>query len=945
MAEALKILTLGHLPEQVTTALGTFKTLTVSWDDTRRSAANGSAIEADDTPWDIVLVGDFSTPEKLISVIHRLRSRGLGVPVLVISDPLDPDSVAETIRAGASAWIRSQDVNLLVTILQSVALSNGTLSTDGNDSEETGNLVERLLSATRKLNLMITREQDPDQMLQSACSTIVRTLGYSLAWIMVSGKNRIRVQSAGSVDPEAFQRFPKQAHEGEFPPCKGRWDASQRSSVILRPEIHCDLCPLAANDGSQHSVCIGIHSNLFDWGILSVAVPAGSNIDSREQTILRELAANIAAGLEIIEAERQRAEGEQRFKMIMDASADAVFVTDRKGRCVYVNTAAAELLGYSEEALMSMDIEDLTPSDEMEKRKKQFQQLLEAGHILTEFEILGKGGRSILTELNAVVLPNGMVYGSCRDLTPRRQAIEALRETSQRLQLAARAGNVGLWDWDLVTQHVHFSAEWKAQIGYGDDELQSSYEVWQSRLHPDDGPSVIQEVERSLVPPFPPLNVEFRFRHRDGSYRWILSQGQVQIGPGNTPTRMLGSHIDLTRAKEKEQKILDLERQFLHAQKMESMGLLAGGVAHDFNNLLMIILGQCDLMTDQLHAQDPILGDVEQIRDCAQRAADLTRQLLAFSRKQVLEVQTVKPSQLVSKLQVMLQRLIPETIHMELLANPESGWIRTDPGQLEQVMVNLVVNARDAMPHGGNLCIDVADVSFDSPRSNNLNHEVQPGSYVMLAVSDTGVGMDAETLSRAFEPFFTTKPEGKGTGLGLSTVYGIVKQTQGFLECESKVGTGTTFRAFFPRVEPATGHPEDVQASFQAAEAMETILVAEDNDGVRKLVSSILTNSGYTVLTASNGGEALIACQRHEGRIHLLVSDVVMPAVTGGELARELRAIQPGMKVLFMSGYSYDAVCQDDSNYEGFSFIQKPFSRQALLDKVRQALNAGRENT
>jgi nitrogen-specific signal transduction histidine kinase/ActR/RegA family two-component response regulator len=383
-----------------------------------------------------------------------------------------------------------------------------------------------------------------------------------------------------------------------------------------------------------------------------------------------------------------------------------------------------------------------------------------------------------------------------------------------------------------------------------------------------------------------------------------------------------------------------LEAQLRHSQKMEGVGQLAGGIAHDFNNLLTVINSYSAMVLDELDFSNPFARKgLEQIKEAGYRAASLTRQLLMFSRQQVLEPKVLDLNEVVSNTAKLLRRLIGEDITQVLCLHPALGRVKIDPGQLEQVIMNLAVNARDAMSGGGQLTIETNNVELDQAyaRTHAL---VEPGPYVMLAVSDTGCGMDAVTQARIFEPFFTTKGVGKGTGLGLATVDGIVRQSGGNLWVSSEVGTGTTFRIYLPRVEQTSELPESGAAQAELLRGSETVLLVEDEDMVRALAQAILERCGYHVLTAGNGQAALRFAQESQGPIHLLLTDTIMPVMNGPELAKQLRSIRPETKVLFMSGYTDKVIAYTAALEPGTAFLQKPFTPQTLTQKVHEVLNA-----
>ncbi len=379
-----------------------------------------------------------------------------------------------------------------------------------------------------------------------------------------------------------------------------------------------------------------------------------------------------------------------------------------------------------------------------------------------------------------------------------------------------------------------------------------------------------------------------------------------------------------------------LEGQLLQAQKMEAVGRLAGGVAHDFNNLLTVILSYSDLLLEDLPPEIPDRADVAEIRKAAVAASSLTRQLLAFSRQQVLEPRVLDVNTVVASTEKLLTRLLGEDVSLTTTLAAALGAVKVDPGQLEQIIMNLAVNARDAMPRGGRLSIETANVEMDE--SYVRGHPLaRPGHYVMLAVSDTGIGMDAATQARIFEPFFTTKEAGKGTGLGLATVYGIVRQSSGFIWVYSEPGHGTSFKIYLPRVDEPVS-PAGAPAP-QVVGGSETVLVVEDVAAVRAVTRQMLERQGYCVLEAANGATALSLARQHQSAIHLLVTDVVMPEVSGRELADQLVQLRPDMKVLFMSGYTDDAVVRHGILQEGIAYLQKPFTPDTLARKVRAVLD------
>jgi two-component system cell cycle sensor histidine kinase/response regulator CckA len=426
---------------------------------------------------------------------------------------------------------------------------------------------------------------------------------------------------------------------------------------------------------------------------------------------------------------------------------------------------------------------------------------------------------------------------------------------------------------------------------------------------------------------------------KPGAYRHRKKDGRIidvditlhKFALGNAPC-VLAVALDITERNR-------MELQLRQAQKMEAIGSLAGGVAHDFNNLLSVILSYSRMLSESLKPGDPMRDDLQEISQAGLRAADLTRQLLAFSRQQVLEPRVLDLNAVIKGVAKMLRRLVGEDVDLSLVSALELGAVRADPGQVEQVLMNLVVNSRDAMPDGGKLTIETANVALDSSYAA-AHPGVVAGRYVMLAVSDSGSGMDAATRERIFDPFFTTKEMGTGTGLGLATVFGIVQQSGGHIWVYSEQGVGTTFKVYLPQTDSAYDAPAVTSSDVVVTRGTETILLVEDEEAVRVLTRTILERHGYRVIEAQSGGDALLICEQHTATIHLLLTDVVMPRMSGRKLAERLSSVRPEMKVLYMSGYTDDSIVRHGVLESGVAFLQKPITPETLTQKLREVLDS-----
>jgi PAS domain S-box-containing protein len=511
-----------------------------------------------------------------------------------------------------------------------------------------------------------------------------------------------------------------------------------------------------------------------------------------------------------------------------------------------------------------------------------------------------------------------------------RNLFELLSRSQKMLQDAQRTAHIGSWEWDIGVDRIVWSDELYRIFGQDPETFHPTLPGFLGVVHPDDRAEIQARIEDWMETGDPSKSI-LRVVKRDGEIRSLLSDGSVVRDETGRTVRIFGTCQDVTEQRQ-------LEDQLRQSQKMEAVGRLAGGVAHDFNNLLTVIQGYADLLLDEAAADEPTghTEAIEQIRVASQRAAALTSQLLAFSRQQVLESKVLDLNAIVSNLAPMLHRLIGENITLVTNLDPEGSSVVADAGQIGQVVMNLVVNSRDAMPQGGILTIETGSV--DSAELPDVESGTPPGRYARLTVKDTGVGLSPEVKARVFEPFFTTKEVGKGTGLGLATVYGIVKQSGGFVQLHSEPGQGATFDVYLPCVEGETPRVKLTSGVAPALPSEKVVLLIEDEDAVRKLLSSVLGSQGYTVLKAGGGEEAIRAASDHPGPIHLIISDVVMPGIGGPETVAEILRARPGTRVIFMSGYTDDRVVRHDLTDAGRHFLQKPFSPATLLKKMREVL-------
>ena len=515
-------------------------------------------------------------------------------------------------------------------------------------------------------------------------------------------------------------------------------------------------------------------------------------------------------------------------------------------------------------------------------------------------------------------------------LSESKQAEEALQKREAKLRTIFERVAVGIGLVDLEGRLMESNPALQEILGYSEKELQNR--VFTEFTHPDDLTADTNLYKELLEGKRDHHQTEKRFIRKDGEIVWSLQNVSLVRASGGEPLFMIFMVEDITERKR-------LENHFLQSQKMETVGRLAGGISHDFNNILTVIKGYSQLLLSELNEDHPLRENLEEIKKATERAEDLTRQLLAFSRRQVMEMKVIGLNHLIKNLEKMLRRVIGEDIELTTVLTDDLGRIKTDPAQIEQVILNLAVNARDAMPSGGKLTLETTNVELDKDYAHT-HISVAPGRYVMLSVSDTGCGMTPEVKERIFEPFFTTKGQGKGTGLGLSTVYGIVKQSGGNIWVYSEPGEGTTFKIYIPRVEEEIDALPSQEEILDLPKGNETVLLVEDDPSVWNLADRFLRGQGYKVLGATNGNEAIQIAQEHlKEKIHLLLTDMVMPQMGGKELVGRFKSLHPEIKVLFISGYTDSAITHHGLSEPDTALLQKPFLLTSLAIKVREVLD------
>jgi two-component system, cell cycle sensor histidine kinase and response regulator CckA len=639
--------------------------------------------------------------------------------------------------------------------------------------------------------------------------------------------------------------------------------------------------------------------------------------------------------LQIHRIRRQLMEREELFRLISENAADLIAVVDMDGRRIYNSMAYQKVLGYSPEELKgSSSLGEVHPDDRPRVMAAAAEARRTGVGANLEYRIRHKDGTwRVLESTSSVILnekgvPSKLVIVN-RDITERKRASDALRLSEGSFRSMIENAPYGIYRATAAGQLLRVNPALQKMLGYD-----SAVELLKMNLARDlySEPQQHQRIIDLLATEKGFKDVEVEWTRKDGSLTKARCSGLLV-----TDESEQDAYFEVFAEDATEKRLL--ERQLQLAQKMEAIGRLSGGIAHDFNNLLGVIIGYSEVLKKRLDVANPLREHAEEIEKAGQRAASLTRQLLAFSRQQVLAPAVLNLNALLTDLGKMLPRLIGEDVELALKLDPKIGLVKADQSQIEQVVMNLVVNARDALPRGGKLIVETSNVT--------LNHAytlLHPGSrvgpYVLLSVTDNGTGMSLETLAHLFEPFFTTKERGKGTGLGLATVYGVVKQSGGYIWVDSEPGKGSSFKVYLPQIDEPVSAPVVTVLPAESFQGAETILLVEDAGPLRKLAHALLEQNGYHVLAAEHGAEALKIAEQKTRHIDLLLTDVIMPGMTGRELADRLVGQQAGLRVLYMSGYTDSAIADQGVLEPGTYLLHKPFTEEALIQKVREVLDA-----
>jgi len=845
--------------------------------------------------WDAVL-SDYTLPEFGASAaLKAIRNADPNLPFIVVSGTVGEEAAVETMRAGANDYVLKQNLARLAPALDRELREAANRRARHRASEalrQSEERYRRLFEAAQDGILIVNADT---RQIIDANPFLQNLLGYQHQELVGKELWEIGLFKDIEANKTAFRKLQEQGYV--------RYDNHPLKTKVGRP------------------IEVEFVNNIY---IVDDARVIQCNI--RDVTDQKQSAAALRTS-----EERYRTLIEATAAIVWDSPGSGEFDSDQPGWTAFTGQTLDQHRGWG--------WLDAIHPDDREKSSEAWAAAVKNGRLyLMEQRVRRTDGEYRHMSVRAVPIfdAGGAIrewVGVHTDVTDQRRTEEAALSSQQRLKHVLASNPAVLFTLTVADSKIHeinwISDNLQEMLGYSPEEaLVAGW--WLGNIHAEDREGVITQTHEELFGQEYTTH-EYRFRHQNGQYRWTRNEIRLIRDESGQAVEAIGAWTDITARRL-------LEDQFHQAQKMDAFGQLAGGVAHDFNNLLTVINGYSDLLLLSLPTNDPSRDLIAEIHKAGERAAALTRQLLAFSRQQVLAPRLLNLNEVVTDIDKMLRRLIGEDVRLTTTLDSQPWAIRADPGQIEQVLLNLAVNARDAMPKGGRLTIETRNLELDETYGRS-HKDARVGPHILLSVSDTGSGMPPGVMSKIFEPFFTTKAPGKGTGLGLATVYGIVKQSGGHVTVYSEMGVGTTFKVYLPRVEQASDGPKAPTRVLIPPRGTETILLAEDEAGVRTLTATILKGCGYKVLEVADGDEALRVAITHDAPIHLLMTDVVMPGMGGRTLAKQLAVQRPGLRVLFMSGYTDDAVIRHGVLKDGVSFIQKPFSPVALAFKVREVLD------
>lgn len=869
----------------------------------------------------------------------------------VLTKPCDPEEVLSTVDVVLGTTPPDPVPPTQVFSRENLQLLNDELVRKADDLRRSN---ERLMALVEHC-LQLGSERSPEQLLRGLCNAAREIIGARFALVGLVSEEKGHHLAASGMDTSISARLTQpDPRQGIIKSVIGK----KGSQYVVNP----DGDPVALGLPSTFpriQLFLGVPilspDRVYGWmGLIDkVGADAFTEEDERlacllaaqvgrvyENRHLYDVLLSRTARLEREIADRNRAEealrqSEERFRGAFEYTKVAMVLTNADHRFIRVNAAFSVLFGYSQSDLLQLGLIDIVHPDDLPANLARRESLLagDSDYFQIEERYIHKAGHVVwgLTNVSIVRDSDGLpllYVGQVQDITRRKQAEEALLAAQYRLESVVSSSPSVLF----TLSHETFGLTWvsaniREMIGFTVEETLCQ-DWWKERIHPEDLKQVLAGNKELQIRG--QIGREYRLQNREGHFRWFREELRLIREVGSEPIEIVGSWLDITEHRQ-------LQDQLRQAQKLEVVGRLAGGVAHDFNNLLTVIVGYSELLANSLHPDDVLRNFTQEIRKAGNKGATLTHQLLAFSSKQLLVPEVIDPNNLLREMKRALIRLVGDRITLEFIEQPDVWTISVDSGQMEQVIMNLVSNARDAMPQGGKIRIETLNVRLDQTHAST-HPDILAGEYVSIAIHDTGMGMDEATQAQIFEPFFTTKSPDKGTGLGLAVVHGFIRQSNGTVEVKSELGVGSTFKLYLPRSKETLRPATPLIGSTESGSSSETILLVEDEDGVRAYVRVVLETSGYTILEADNDEAAVQICRNHPEVIHALIADTTILNTSGLQLAERVLRIRPDVKILFLSGSSDDPLQSDSVLGTYHPVLQKPFTPGALVSKIQEVL-------
>jgi len=908
-------------------------------------------LEFIDGPHDVILV-DYNLPGyDALRALAVLKERGLEIPTIVVTGTVGEEIAVECIKKGADDYLlKDRMVRLGAAVRQ--AVRNRELLVERRNSEARILHLNKVLKAVREVNQLIVRERNPERLLAEACDVLVGTRGFRMVWIgLAEPGNDVVVPAAWAGEGADFLQEARINLAGEY-------GSGPTSTAILegRPNVCQDVASdprmapwrrSALSRGFASILAAPIRFENRVFGALVGYKEKPHAFDGEEIHLLSELAGDIGFALQSIEerSRRKKAEealraSEEYYRNLVEISPDAILHVAVDGKILHCNYRTCIALGYtSRDEIIGRNAFDMIAPEDARRGRDNFRKTMEVGtQRFNQYTFVKKDGSRIPVEASSTSVvgedgkPTGLIVVG-RDISERKRAEEDLKTSEKRFRDIADNAQEWIWEVDTEGKYTYSSQTVEKVLGYTPEEILQKH--FHNVFHPDDRESLKTEALAAFAAKQPLRDFINRNVHKNGKTVWLATSAFPVLDEKGNLQGYRGVDTDITERKE-------LEERFLQSQKMEAVGRLAGGVAHDFNNLLTTIIGTSSLLLMKLNARDASYERIRTILETGERGARLTRQLLAFSRKEVFRPEVLNLNEVIQGMSKMVGRLIGEDIGFRFLLDPEIAAVKADPGQIEQVVLNLVVNARDAMKNGGELYLSTDNVTLGEEDCRQ-GSEATPGEYVRLVVSDTGPGIPTEILDHIFEPFFTTREE--GTGLGLSTVYGIVNQLGGHVSVDTALGRGSAFEIYIPALPSSEGEeagkvktPIPVPDRFMP-KGRETILLVEDEPNIREMLLNVLSDLGYKVFSAESAEDALETAATCNTRIDLLLTDIVLPGKRGTDLAVEMKRRFADLQAIFMSGYTEGWIKEAEVKDGEARFLQKPFALFMLARMVRDVLD------